>query len=190
MKAARILLTQQGMQATACYRFGRTLLTWEPSTVSQRVLRLAGRLVQWMMQRVVEAVTGISIPIRANIGPGLYIGHFGGITLGEVTMGSNCNISQNITLGRTGRIGEKGAPTIGNRVWIGPGAVVVGPVCIGDDALIGANTVVTKSVPARASALGSPMRILESGGSFDYVTYPAADSDPARLRSRARLMGS
>ena len=187
MRFARAMLTTYGLQASTCYRLGHALYSWAPTGVPDRLLRFIGRIVHWMLNRVVEAVTGISITSRARIGPGLYIGHFGGITLGEVTMGANCNISQGITLGKSGRAGDVGAPTFGDRVWIGPGAVVVGRISVGDDVLIGANTVVTRSLPARVSALGSPMRVVESTGSFDYVTYPMAEADPDRVRSRAQL---
>jgi len=174
-----------GLQAQLCHRLGESIRGWAPRGAPARAVRTCARVAHWCLTRAVETTTGISINPGADIGPGLYIGHFGGIIVGEVTLGSNCNLSQGVTLGRTGRIGEHGAPVLGDRVWVGPGAVVVGPVAIGDDALIGANTVVTKDVPARALAIGSPMRVFPDVGSFDYVLYPRMDEDDARRTSLA-----
>lgn len=182
----KAVLAFQGLQAQLCHRLGEGIRSWAPQSAPMGVVRKCALVFHWCLTRVVETTTGISINPGANIGPGLYIGHFGGVIVGEATIGTNCNLSQGVTLGRTGRIGEHGAPRLGDRVWVGPGAVVVGPVEVGDDALIGANTVVTKDVPARSLAIGSPMRVIPEAGSFDYVRYPGMDEDGARSASLAR----
>ena len=90
-----------------------------------------------------------------------YIGHFGCIIVGEgVVMGSNCNLSQGVTLGVAGRGDRKGSPTIGDRVFIAPGAKVIGKISIGNDVTIGANAVVSKSLPDRAVAVGIPAKVV------------------------------
>ena len=83
---------------------------------------------------------GISIPYNTEIGPGFYIGHFGGIVINQrCRIGRNCNISHGVTLGKVNRGLHNGYPIIGNNVMIGPGAVVLGGITIGDNAAIGAN---------------------------------------------------
>jgi serine O-acetyltransferase len=74
-------------------------------------------------------------------------------------------------------------PTLADRVYVGPGAVIFGPVEIGQDAAIGANAVVTKSVPPRAVVAGAPARVVNRKGSFLYVQYLGMETDPDRLRS-------
>jgi len=74
-------------------------------------------------------------------------------------------------------------PTLADRVYVGPGAVIFGPVQIGEDAAIGANAVVTKSVTARAVVAGAPARVVSGKGSFLYVQYRGMEADPDRRRS-------
>ena len=113
---------------------------------------------------------GISIPASTQIGPGFYIGHFGGIVVNEAsTIGSNCNISQGVTLGQANRGERKGAPSIGDNVYIGPGAKVVGRVHVGSNVAIGANAVVTGDVPDDAVVGGVPAKVLSYEGSAGYV---------------------
>lgn len=75
------------------------------------------------------------------------------------------------------------APTVGDRVYIGPNAIVVGKITVGDDAMICAGSVVTKSVPPRAVVLGNPARVVSYSGSFDYIAYDGMENDPERIRS-------
>lgn len=113
---------------------------------------------------------GISIPPDTDIDAGFYIGHFGGIVVnGACRIGRNCNISQGVTLGGTNRGARKGCPHIGNQVYIGPGAKVIGGVRVGDHAAIGANSVVTRDVPENAVVVGVPARIISQNGAQDYV---------------------
>lgn len=119
---------------------------------------------------------GISIPYGTRIGPGFYVGHFGGIFLNAGSViGRDCNLSQGVTLGRSGRGEHVGAPTLGDRVYVGPGAKLVGGISIGDDAAIGANAVVPRDVPAGAVAAGVPAKVISDKGSAVYIArtdYP------------------
>jgi serine O-acetyltransferase len=119
---------------------------------------------------------GIDISRDTSIGSGFYIGHFGGIFVNEaVRIGNNCNLSQGVTLGRLNRGDRVGCPTIGNDVYIGPGAKILGRITVGDRAAIGANTVVIGDVPADAVVGGVPGRIISQQGSEGYVNrtdYP------------------
>src|SRR5258708_7317924 len=75
---------------------------------------------------------------------------------------------------------NRGAPGIGNRVFIGAHSIIVGRITVGDDAVICAGSVVTRSVPARAMVMGNPARVVSYDGSFDYIFYDGMDADPAR----------
>ncbi len=93
-------------------------------------------------------------------------------------MGANCNLSQDVTLGLSSRGEFFGCPTIGDRVYIGPGAKVFGAIHVGDDAAIGANAVVTRSVPARAVMIGAPARSVSQKGSEGYIINTEYDATP------------
>lgn len=113
---------------------------------------------------------GISISSRTSIGPGFYIAHVGGIVVNEhCTIGRNCNLSHDVTLGQTNRGARKGCPAIGDDVYIAPGAKVVGGVRIGQHAAIGANCVVTRDIPDNGVVTGVPGRVISFAGSRDYV---------------------
>lgn len=113
---------------------------------------------------------GISIPPSASIGPGLYIGHFSGIVVsGYAVIGANCNISQGVTIGRTVRGNKPGCPVIHDRVYIAPGAKIIGGVTIGNDVAIGANAVVVHDLPDYSVAVGIPAKVISLNGSGSYV---------------------
>lgn len=105
--------------------------------------------------------TGIQIPTRTKIGKGFYIGHFGTIIINpEVTIGDNLNIAAGVTIGKTNRGDKMGVPTIGNKVWIGTNAVIVGKIKIGDDVLIAPNAYVNFDVPSHSVVIGNPGQII------------------------------
>lgn len=113
---------------------------------------------------------GIGIPYTTQIGPGFYISHIGGIIVhNNCVIGKNCNISQGVTLGQTNRGARKGTPTIGDNVYIGPGAVVIGNIKIGNNVAIGANCVVTKDVPDNGVVVGVPGKVISYQGSSGYI---------------------
>jgi serine O-acetyltransferase len=136
-----------------------------------------------LLQKLIEVLTGICIPARCDIGPGLYIGHFGGIFVdSEARLGANCNIAQGVTIGKGGRGELHGVPVLGNRVHVGANAVILGKIAIGDDAVIGPGAVVMNSVPPRGVAMGNPARLVGDSGSFDFVHYDDMENDPSRKR--------
>jgi serine O-acetyltransferase len=139
-------------------------------------------------KRLVEMYTGISISQRALIGGGLYINHFGSIFIGAAIIGENCNLSHEVTIGVAGRGDNRGLPTVGNRVHISPGAKLIGKIEIGDDVAIGANAVVTKSVPDCAVVVGVPAKVISYRGSFDFVLYETMHNDPQRLANLNRSL--
>ena len=102
-------------------------------------------------------ITGIEIHPGAKIGKRLFIDHGMGIVIGETTtIGDDCVIYHNSTLGGTGKDKNKRHPDVGNNVMIGSGAKVLGPIKIGNNVKIGANSVVLKDVPNNSTIVGIP----------------------------------
>lgn len=174
------ILLSQGFWASSVYRLSRAAVTGARPAFLRKPLRV----VSTLGQKLVEIVTGICIPAKCEIGEGLYIGHYGGIILPRHgRIGHNCSFAQSSTIGVAGTGDNRGAPTIGNRVFVGAHSVVVGKITIGDDAMICAGSIVTRSVPPRAVVMGNPARVVSYDGSFDHVMYPAMDYDEDRRAS-------
>lgn len=113
------------------------------------------------LQRLSEK-TGLQLPTKANIGKGLFIAHFGSIIVNpDAILGCNVNIAPGVVIGKANRGEKKGVPTIGNNVWIGANAVIVGNITIGDDVMIAPNAYVNMDVPSHSIALGNPAVIHE-----------------------------
>ena len=105
---------------------------------------------------------GFQIPANTKIGKGFFIGHFGTIVINsKAIIGENCNFSHGVTIGKANRGKLKGVPVLGNRVWVGTGAVIVGNVKIGSDVLIAPNAYVNFDVPDHSIVLGNPGKIIE-----------------------------
>jgi len=183
-RPARVVLFAQGFWATTVYRISHRLY-FAPIPPG---LRPVVRFLCQISRKVMEVLTGISLAPEGEIAEGLYIGHFGHVIVSPSTrLGANCNLSQGVTLGFGGRGDRGGHPSIGNRVYIAANAVVVGRISIGDDAVIGAGAVVTRSVPPRAVMVGNPATIASYKGSFDFIRYDGMDDDPDRQASMAQL---
>jgi serine O-acetyltransferase len=113
---------------------------------------------------------GFDLSPQTQIGPGFYIGHFGGIVVSPyAVLGSNVNIAQGVTIGATNRGNKAGVPVVQDRVWIGAHAILVGKITIGQDALIAPGAYVNFDVPEKAVVLGNPGKIVADTGSAGYV---------------------
>lgn len=109
------------------------------------------------MYKVICMMKGIEIPIGCSIGGGLYMGHVWGITINaNAILGENINIHKGVTIGAENRGARKGAPTIGNNVWIGINSTIVGKITIGDDVLVAPNTYVNCDIPSHSVVFGNP----------------------------------
>ena len=163
-----VLLTKQGLWALLEYRISHLIRT----KVHMPIIRQALKSICFIWHKLVEVLTGIDLPSGTKIGSGLYIPHFGGIFIHcNVGIGKHCTISQDVTIGLGGRGEKQGVPTIGDRVYIAPGAKIFGAITIGNDVAIGANAVVTKGLPDNAVAVGIPAKVISYEGSQDFVIY-------------------
>ncbi len=113
-----------------------------------------------MLSFLVDILTGISLPYTVRVGRRVRIWHHGGIVLHARSIGDDTHIRQNTTMGIAVTRRLTDIPTIGARVDIGCGACILGNVHVGDDAKIGANAVVLADVPAGATAVGIPARVV------------------------------
>ena len=122
-------------------------------------------LIPRMISNLGRFLTGIELHPGATIGEGLFIDHGTGIVIGETAeLGRNVTLYQGVTLGGTGKEKGKRHPTIGNNVVVASGAKVLGSFTVGDHAKIGAGSVVLKAVPAYATVVGIPGRVVVMHG--------------------------
>lgn len=122
---------------------------------------LSLKFIARLISQIARLLTGIEIHPGAEIGKRLFIDHGMGIVIGETaTIGDNCTIYHNVTLGGTGKSRNKRHPDIGNNVMIGCGAKILGPIKIGNNVKIGANAVVLKDVEDNSTVVGIPGKVV------------------------------
>ena len=161
-----VLLTYAGLHAIVLHRMAHAL--WV------RGVPLIPRLISTLSR----FLTGIEIHPGARIGRGFFIDHGMGVVIGETAkIGDDVTLFQGVTLGGTGKERGKRHPTLGSHVVVGAGAKVLGGISIGDHVKIGANSVVLRSVPAHATVVGIPGKIIRA----------AADVAPERLMDHANI---
>ena len=147
--------SRHGFWVLLIYRFGR----WRYS-IRSRPVRMPFSLCYKVFKFFSEMLLGTELPCETVIGRRFVIEHIGGIVIsGDAVFGDDCVIRNGVTVGLRNR-GVRGSPHIGNRVDIGAGAKLLGPIYIGDDTAIGANSVVLCDVPPNSIAVGIPARIL------------------------------
>ncbi|MCI9540372.1 MAG: serine O-acetyltransferase [Lachnospiraceae bacterium] len=134
-------------------------------------------LARWISQRTVRK-TGIEIHPGATIGKGLFIDHGNGVIIGETAIiGDNVTLYQGVTLGGTGKEKGKRHPTIKDNVMISAGAKVIGSFTVGENAKIGAGSVVVDEVPPNSTVVGIPGRVVKR----DNIRIPRVDMDQVHL---------
>jgi serine O-acetyltransferase len=167
------------------------LAHWLHASVGVPLLpRMLSVLARWW--------TGIEIHPGARIGRGLFIDHGTGVVIGEtVEIGAGCTIFHNVTLGGTGKQRGKRHPTLEDGVYLGTGAVLLGPIRVGRNARVGANSFVfMHDVPANCTAVGNPARIVKQDGQrvdrdlpptvLPEHSYPILDGEPLGAASRGK----
>lgn len=148
-----VLLLYSGLHARLAHRLSHKLYQSGHSFAARAVSQAA------------KLVTGIEIHPGATIGRGLVIDHGSGVVIGETAeIGDNCTLYQGVTLGGTGKDEGKRHPTLGNNVMVGAGAKILGPMTIGDNAKIAAGAVVLDAIPANATAVGIPAKVVRVAG--------------------------
>ena len=171
-----VLLTCSGFHAILFHRTAHSL-----RNIGIPILpRMISTLARWL--------TGIEIHPAAKIGKGFFIDHGMGVVIGETAeIGEDVTLFQGVTLGGTGKDRGKRHPTLGNHVVVGAGAKVLGAITIGDHVKIGANSVVLKSVPAHATVVGVPGKIIRSSEESPEIRMDHADiPDPIAERLEAQ----
>ena len=126
-----------------------------------RLLGLFPLGMSLMLRHRVLTVRHVHLSRGAEIGPGLYIMHAYGIMVGPSPIGDNCVLHQNVTIGDRVAAGDNSVPRLGNNVWVGPGATITGDITIGDNVVVSAGTVMSKSVPDGCLVAGNPGRVIQ-----------------------------
>lgn len=165
-----VFLCYPGVHAIILYRFAHFLWCKKFFTTARIISSFA------------RFLTGVDIHPAARIGRRLFIDHATGLVIGETAeIGDDVTLYHGVTLGGTSAQQGKRHPTLGNRVIVGAGAKLLGPIEIGDDARIGSNAVVLKAVPAGATAVGVPAQIVRNRKKAEekaFEAYAAEKTDP------------
>lgn len=159
-------LLYPGLHATVAHKY-----------ISHFLYRLKIPFIPRLISQVMRTFTGIEIHPGAKIGKGFFIDHGMGIVIGETaSIGDNCVLFHNVTLGGTGKEKGKRHPTIGSNVMIGTGAILLGPLVVGDNVKIGADTfIVGKDVPSNTTVVGTPGKIVKENGEKADKELPIAE---------------
>lgn len=145
-----------GLHCVAIYRLGR---------FSERLYRrikwlaLPIILIHRFLDYLVKFIHHVNID-DAKLGGGFYIGHVGTIYIGPTTIGENCSLSHNVTIGIGHSKGKEGLPVIGNNVWIGTGSIISGAISVGNDVTIINGSILSRSVPDGCLVGGNPARVI------------------------------
>jgi serine O-acetyltransferase len=173
-------LTSPGFWAIALHRLGNARMA-----VRSKLLRAPLTLAYHTAFTGLNWLWGIDLCYTVKLGRRVRIWHHGGSVIGARSIGDDVHIRHNTTLGLVSRYEPNDKPIIGNRVDIGVGACILGGVTVGDDCVIGANSVVLKDLPAGATALGIPARPVNLKANSALLTGESAAPPPPEPRSAA-----
>jgi serine O-acetyltransferase len=165
------LVLNQGAVALTVYRFGHAAREIETPVIGQ-----AARFAYLFAHKAVQALTGINLHAESELGPGTFIHGFGDIHVVGRT-GRGCTFIQGAQLISASDGKERGWPELGDIVYVGAGAKVIGPVKVGNNVVIGANAVVTRSLPDNVTVAAMPARIVKQE---EAAPAPPATSAPER----------
>ncbi len=133
--------------------------------VNHALYRAGVPILPRFLANIARFLTGIEIHPAAEIGKGVFIDHGMGVVIGETAqVGDGCTIYQGVTLGGTSLSHGKRHPTLGRNVTVGVNATVLGAIVLGDNAKVGGGSVVVKDVPANATVVGVPARVVAQDG--------------------------
>lgn len=147
------IMTCHGWHIMFWFRVGKIIYSIPIPGISH-VLKIVFQLLWFFL----TTLYGTWLDTSNNIGKGFYIGHFGGIIV-RGDFGDYCSIGQGVTVGSKGAGKSNGWPVIGDRVYLGAGAKIIGNITVGSDVVVGAGAVVTKNIPEASLAIGIPAKI-------------------------------
>jgi serine O-acetyltransferase len=153
-----------GTLAAVVYRFGRWVYSIKVPVFRQLMI-----FIYLVANTICLAITGIHVHRESDIGPGLVIHNSNCIFVLATRIGHSCTLNQGVTIGS---IRGKGRPTIGNNVYLAAGCKVMGGVTVGDNVLVGANSVVIADVPSNCTVMGVPARIISRDPVSPYLQTP------------------
>jgi serine O-acetyltransferase len=175
--ALEVVLTYPGFHARELHRIAHALHEAE--------VPLLPNLVAFFSR----SWTGIEIHPGAIIGEGLFIDHGMGVVIGETAViGDDCHLTQGVTLGGTSTHREKRHPTLGDNVQVGAGAKLIGAITVGDHARIGAGSVVVTNVPAYATVVGVPGKVVAYYDPGDDTTIRLPDPEWDRIEDLSQRL--
>lgn len=158
-KRLTMWLLNSDFHCVVCFRYSQ----WARGLYGRnRVVGLLPVVVAVLWRRWVSTIHHVYIDGRAQIGRGFLIMHRSGIFIGPVVIGENCVLHHNVTMGMRVAESDVSVPTLGDNVWIGPGATITGGVTVGDNVTISAGAVLSKDVPANSLVAGNPGRVIQS----------------------------
>lgn len=144
-------------RCVATYRFSQYVAELAEH---RNLLALPAKVLYRLLNRWATHVDHTDISAGARIGPGLVLMHRSGVIVGPVSIGDNCVVHHNVTIGQRVARGDQGVPRIGDRVWIGPGCIITGSIAIGDDVTISAGSILSRDVPSGCLVAGNPARVI------------------------------
>lgn len=168
-------LIYPGLHAVIMHRF--THFLW----------RLKIPFLPRLLSQISRFWTGIEIHPGAKIGKGFFIDHGMGVVIGETTeIGDNCVLFHNVTLGGTGKHKGKRHPTLGNNVMVGTGAILLGPIKVGNNVKIGANTfILMQDVPDNTTVAGTPGKIVKINGQSVSIKLSPSKIEQTKMVEKA-----
>jgi serine O-acetyltransferase len=162
---------QLGTLAVFVYRFAAWVHTrpWP--------LRLPLTLLAVPAQVLSQSLTGIRLPAALPIGPGFIIHNFSSIHIDAAAVGENFTVNQGVSVGPDWT--RQGRPVLGNNVFLGSGAKVLGAITLGDNVVVAANALVIRSVPDNCTVAGVPARVISRDGNSSYLQLKSAPTSAA-----------
>jgi serine O-acetyltransferase len=148
-------LTHQGFLMLFVHRFGNWRMDVRP-----KLLRAPLTLLYRFLNKLTQLLFGMKLDYTVKVGRRVKLEHFGGMILGAREIDDDVILRQNTTLGIRTTADLNAKPTLGKRVDVGAGAVIVGNIRIGDNSIIGANSVVFSNIPANSVVMGVPAKII------------------------------
>ena len=152
----KLLWMNPAVWAISCHRLGNWLYIDKPFFL----IRIPLKVLFLFANLFCEVVMEMHIDPQATIGGGLYIAHIGGVHINpQAVLGKNCDVAHRVTIGASA-MGRQGVPVLGDEVYIGTGATLIGKIKVGNGAKIAANTLVMNNIPDGATVMGVPGRII------------------------------